>query len=1130
MWKILSGNRGEKKYMKSMMGRSTCREIKQSLGRYLAIMAIVALGVGFFAGLKASKPAMVNTTQHYLEEKQFFDYRLLSTLGFEGEDVEALAAEEGVSHAEGAVSFDILYVNETGNENVLKSHSLTESVNEVQLVAGRMPESDTECVVDSNMFLEDQIGQKIKLSEHNDPDDLEHFKYKEYTITGIVQSSYYIQFERGTTSLGNGKVAGFMYLLPDGFDVDYYTEIFVKFEENFDLYSQEYDAFLEEKEPIWEALTKERARLRFEEIVADAESELADAESELADKKAEAETELADAKKELDDAYAELTDGEIQIADAEKELAEGEKEIADKEQELRDGEQELADNEAQLPGKEQELIDAEKQWNDSNYVVEQKKRELNEQESALLAQEAQIDAGLAQIAAGEQELDAQEAELNAAIDAGYKQETDPDVIAARAQIAAGRQMLADQKTQAEAGLATIQTYKAQIDAGRNALAGADAELGKAMQEINDGKAKLAEGKQEIADAKQEIADGWIQIADAKKEIEDGWAEVEEKKQELADGWVEYNDGLAEYEEGKAEFETEIADAEAKLADARQEIADLEEPSTYVLGRNTNVGYVCFESDSSIVEGIANVFPMFFILVAALVCMTTMNRMVEEQRTQIGVLKALGYSERTIMYKYMFYSGSAVFIGCVGGFLFGTWFFPRVIWSAYGIMYNLVPLEYVFDVKMAVLCLAVSMLCAFGTTWLSCRYELAEVAAQLMRPKSPKAGKRVVLEYIPFIWKRLKFLHKVSVRNIFRYKKRFFMMVIGISGCTALLVTGFGVKDSVTNVASQQYEEIHIYDIGTVFKEELTEDAENRFCEAVSEYGEEWTYAAEQSMDLYVDDQIKALNMIIMKQPENIENFIRLKSKEDVPIPYPQKGELVICRKIAETMDLQVGDQVLLKDEDMREIRVTIGAVCENFVFNYAYLNAETYEEQIGKVPAYKSIFLNLKDGADAHQASAAIMKLDEVSSVTVNEDMLERFDSMMGSMNLIVVVIILCAAALAFIVLYNLTNINITERIREIATIKVLGFYKNETASYVFRENTVLTLIGALTGLVLGFFLHRFVMSKVVVDMVAFDVHVRPISYLYSVLLTFAFAWLVNLLMAGKLDKINMAESLKSVD
>lgn len=1000
--------------MKSMMKKTTLREIRESLGRYLAIMAIVALGVGLFAGLKITKTVMVGSADAFWQAQQLYDYRLVSTLGFEEEDVQALAQKADVRAVQGAMEADVLYTDEQGNDKVLKAHSILENINMLETVAGRLPESDTECVVDDHLYGEEVIGSKIVLSGDNDQDDLDSFRYTEYTIVGTVRSPLYVQFERGTTSLGNGSVSGFVYLLPEGFATDYYTDIYVKFEEDAQVYSDEYDAYMDEREAQWETYCEEQGERRYQSIMTEAEEELADAEQELADEKAEAEVELADAKQELTDA---------------------EKEIADGEKKLEDGEQELADNKEVIAQKERELADA-------RAALEAQEAELASQEEAL--------AGMMQGQA-----------------AGMQYQMPADM--ARQQLEAG---------------------KAQIEEG-------EAELRKARGQIRDAGEEIEESRQELADARQEVEDGW----------------------------QEYNDA-------KAEFDEKIADAEQKLADARAEIADIEKPDTYVLGRETNTGYVCFESDSSIVEGIANVFPVFFFLVAALVCMTTMNRMVEEQRTQIGVLKALGYGEARIMGKYLFYSGSAAFTGCVAGYLAGIRLFPLVIWQAYGVMYRFGGIVYAFDWATAVLCLAVSLLCSMGTTWASCRHELREVAAELMRPKSPKAGKRIFLEWIPFIWNRMKFLHKVSVRNIIRYKRRFLMMVIGISGCTALLLTGFAIRDSVTTVADRQFEEIQTYAVGVTLKDGVTKEDLSLLEELdqiVADNGGDYGLAVETSMDLETADGIKSVKLIAAAEPESFGAYFDLHTPAGEPIAYPQAREVVICNKLSERYRIRAGDTITLFNEDREELQAVVSGVCENYIYNYVYVNEETYRKATGET-GYQSVYVNLPAEADVYGVGASLMKAEHVTAVAVNRDMLLRVSRMMTSMNYIVFVIIACAGALAFIVLYNLNNINITERIREIATIKVLGFYKKETATYVFRENTVLTGIGCAVGLVLGRLLHIYVMHEVDIDMMSFDVHVEPVSYLLSILLTFVFTWLINRIMSGKLDKINMAESLKSVD
>ena len=1000
------------------MGRTTLREIRQSFGRYIAILAIVALGVGFFAGLKMVKPAMIEMAEDYWEDTQLFDYRLLSTLGFQEEDVDFFAAQEDVRAAEGAVSADILCVDDEQNEKVMMVHSLMENINRVRLTAGRMPQETYECVVDSGLYTQDKLGEKILLSEDNQEEDRELFAYEEYTIVGIAQSSYYVNFERGNTSLGNGRISGFMYILPEGFACDYFTEIFVRFDQKLPLYSQKYKDYMEEKEELWDQLCAQRAKERYDSILEDAQTELDDARAELNDKETEAQEELAKAETELNDAQQEIEDGKAKLAD---------------------GWQELEDKEAQL--KEQEEL------------ISRQETELEAQKQALQA---------------------------AAIDPASQ-------------------------------LGAMQGQLGQTGAIDPAL-----QLAAMQEQISQAQAQLSEARQQIEAAKR-------QLSEARKELEEKENELLEAEEELTDGWQEYNDSYEEFQE-------KIEDARQEIEDAQAKVDDIEEPDHYVLGRNTNVGYVCFDNDSQIIDSIANVVPLFFFMVAALVCITTMNRMVEEQRTQIGVLKALGYGEAAIMSKYLFYSGSAALLGGALGFVGGTWLFPKVIWAAYCIMYRMAPVEYLFDGGLALISFAVAILCSVGATWFSCRNELLEVAANLMRPKAPKAGKRVLLEHVPFIWKRLKFLHKVSVRNILRYKKRFFMMVAGISGCTALLVTGFGLKDSISDVALKQFNEIQIYDMSVALRDPADNGViKKEVADLLARGADSYAFFHEGSVDLVMESEVKSVNLVI-PQEGRTEGFLDFHTIKGEEVVFPNDGEAVLSNKLAQQYGISVGDEILVRDEDMHQISVRVSGVFQNFVYNYICIAQSTYQTMTGEEPEYKTIYVNLKEDQEPHQVSAAFMGLEEVSGVTVNADTQQRFLNMMSSLDYVVLLIILCAAFLAFIVIYNLTNINITERLREIATLKVLGFFGSEAASYVFRENILLTVIGAAVGLVLGRILHAFVMSQINIDMIAFDVHVKPMSYLYSVLLTAAFTCFVNLFMSVKLERINMAESLKSVD
>lgn len=1066
--------------MKSMMKRNTFREIKKSFGRYFAILAIIALGVAFFSGLKITQSVMVHSADVYLKDLQFYDYRLVSTLGFTEENVEALAEKEDVRAAEGAVSAEVLYKDAGENERVIKMHSITEKVNKLKLVAGEMPQSADECVVDSVLFSEDAIGSKLVLSENNTTDDLDKFAYKEYTITGLVQSPCYIQFERGNTSIGNGRISGFAYILKDGFAVDYDTEIYIKFDEDYDIYSDEYDSYMDAKEADWEAYTKEQADIRYEKIVKDAQDELDEKKEELEEKRAEAEAELESAKQQLTDGETEISDGKNQIASAKTELSA-------KASELQSGKDALSSKAAELESASQQI---------------------SGQESALAAKKAEYEQGLNAYLAAKQQVTDQRNSLEAA----------------KAQLMENTPGYEEMLAQIEAGLTEVAGAEAELNAKNAELEAAAGQLSSAESQLAAAKQQIEDGKNALAAAEAELTDGENQLAAAKEQIEEKEDQLEAAETELADG-------LLQYQEKQSEFDEQMQDADDQIADAQSKIDEIEKPETYVLDRNTNVGYVCLKNDSGVVKGIANVFPVFFFLVAALICMTTMNRMVEEQRTQIGVLKALGFSEGKIMGKYLFYSGSAAISGTLIGYVLGIHFFPLVIITAYGIVYKMGGIYYVSDLPLALVSLTVAVFCSVGTTWLSCHKELKEVAADLMRPKAPKAGKRVFLEHVPFIWKRLKFLQKVSVRNIVRYKKRFFMMVIGISGCTALLVMGFGVRDSVVAVADQQYEEIQLYDIGVTLKDgKMPGEADLKSLDSVLEKeNAAGMYAMEKTIDLVTDKGTKSIHMVAVENPDEVGDFISLHTKKQEPIAYPKEGEAVLSKKVAETYAVKKGDTILLRDSDNNEMHLKVTGICENHIYNYVYIAPESYEKQIGDV-VFKNVYVRLPDASDIHEVSAALMKADGVTAVTVNSDMLSRISQMMSCMNYIVIIIIICAGALAFIVLYNLNNINITERVREIATIKVLGFYPKETASYVFRENMVLTAIGCGLGLILGKWFHRFVMGEIQIDMVSFNVQINAVSYLFSVLLTMGFAWIVNCMMTGKLERINMAESLKSID
>lgn len=555
-----------------------------------------------------------------------------------------------------------------------------------------------------------------------------------------------------------------------------------------------------------------------------------------------------------------------------------------------------------------------------------------------------------------------------------------------------------------------------------------------------------------------------------------------------------------------------------------------ECNSYLLDRSTNIGYVCFENDANIVKGIARVFPVFFILVAVLVVMTTMSRMVEEQRTQMGVLKALGYSGGQIAMKYVIYSGVAAVAGCLIGFFGGCYVFPTVIWKVYKIMYGFTDeLVYVWDIGLFLISLIVSILCSVGVTLWGIARELRAVPAELIRPRAPKNGKRIFFERITFLWKRLPFLHKVSLRNVVRYRRRFLMMVIGIAGCTALLIAGQGIRDSIVTVPKAQYEEIEHYD----YLVRLVPGASRVgfLSGGMNDYILDFTFVNYASVTVLNGRKTKTANCVVPMHEKECVRFVSFeKPGKRTEIAFPGKGECILSEKMAGQLGVSEGDTVRCRKEGGAEFEVRVSGIFRNYVGDLIYMGTETYTEGTGEAPVFDSCFARADEGLDVFETGGRLIADRSVLTVSVNREFRDRIESMLSSLDYIVILVIACAAALAFIVLYNLTNINITERLREIATIKVLGFYSTETAMYVFRENMLLTVVGAIAGIPLGILLHRFVMSQIQIDMVFFNVHVGTRSFVMSMVYTFVFAVLVDLVMIRRLERINMAESMKSIE
>ena len=1158
------------------------RTIRGTASRFWAIFAIVALGVGFLAGLLASTPDMRYSGDLYFDGTRLFDLRIAGTLGLTDGDLDALEQVEGVESAMAAYSTDMLVETAQGDVLVTRIHSLPEGeldssregwINQFELIEGRMPEKPGECLVEHNSDLTGEaaeIGDRLVVSADNkDPEDT--LARMEYEVVGIVESSYYFSYEREPASVGNGSVGMVMYIPQEDFSLESYTDIYLSVAGAAALEAPgaEYEALVEEVSDRVEEISGERCEVRLAEIRADAQEELDEGWAEYYDAKAEADEEFADARAELDEGWAELADGQAELDDAVARLEDGKAELISSESALSANEAKLPDILAEQRAPIDEgwaaLEEGKKELSDRQDQLESCRDQLSEAQQGLAALQQSADALTAQLNALKAQLDQAKADANydaleaavaaaqAELDAhgGYDAWYAADPAAADAaqaalnaaqtafdgakQAVAPYQAAVDQASGQLDGLngqiATLSQTVAALEQGITALeqgiAAGEQEIAAREDQLNQAEAAYAAAEKDaynqIAAGREQIRLGWLEILDGQNEIDDAQAELDSGRAEL-------EDGEAEYAQQKADADAELAEALAELEDGQAELDDLELPEWYVLDRETNVSYASFKSNIEKVEAVAKVFPIFFFLVAALVVLTTMTRMVDEERLQIGTMKALGYGKGAIVTKYLLYALVASVLGSAAGLAIGLTVLPTVIWNAYEVMYRLPKMYCLFHPTFSLISSGALILCTLAATLSACWASLHEQPASLMLPRAPKAGKRILLERIGFFWRRLKFTYKVTARNLFRYKKRFFMTVIGISGCTALLVTGFGLHDSISDIVNRQFGDIFTYNLSITLHEETDLSDPDLRALLRSDKIENWLpIHQEESSNTYGDDTFTTY-LYVPQDYKRIDEIVDLHTRlGQEPVSLTQNG-IVITEKMSERTGKGIGDTIELQNGDKKTGTFTITGVVENYVENYVYMTEDLYAEQFGEKPEYTMIAATTADNSqDARDAlSAELFELDCISGVSFTEDLKATFSSMMQKIDTIVVVIIFCAGLLAFVVLYNLTNINITEREKEIATIKVLGFFDREVDAYVYRESIALALIGTLVGLVLGIYLHMFVIYTVEVDAVMFGRTIRAQSYLFSALLTMAFALLVNLVMHRKLKQISMVESMKA--
>lgn len=927
--------------MNKVLLKDTFRELWKTKSRFIAIFAIVALGTGFFAGVKVTCPDMKLTADQYFENYNLMDFKVVSTYGLNQEDIEAISSVPGIDDVMPAYSMDVI-INTESEERVARVHSIPNEgdiyINRTRVIEGRLPEKSGECVIEKSKYanVELEIGDNIKLNTGKEDKAISDFFNKDiFKIVGYVETPYYLTFEKGTSTLGNGSVSMFTMIPEEDFKMDVFTEVFLTLEnkEHLSAFSDEYKNVVSDKTKELEAIADDREEARFNEI-------------------------YNEAKAKIDDAKKELSDGE--------------------------------------------------------------------------------------------------------------------------------------KKQQE-------------------------ELSKALEKLKTAEKEISSGKQKLADRKKIFI-----------------KEIVLAEEELVNSEKELGKGQQEYASKKVESDKKLDDARKEISEAEKKINEIEKPKWYILDRKSNAGYSSYQEDTEKVDAIAKIFPVFFFIVAAFVCLTTMTRMVEEHRTQIGTYKALGYSNFNIALKYLIYTASASVFGSIFGLIVGMKLFPFVIANAYGMLYMMPPTLTPFRIDYAFWITLGALVATSLAVYFACYNELREQPAQLMRPRSPKMGKRVFLERIPFIWNRLNFFSKVTIRNLFRYKKRLVMTLLGVAGCTSLILAGFGLRDGISSIVPKQYGEVFYFDSMVIIDENSnSNDKLNLMDDLNSDPNITDTINVRlKNLKAGGGEMWQKIYLMVPEDTTKLQNFIsihRMENKE--PIKLSDDG-VVIGEKLAELLDLHPGSEIKIKDDEFKEITVKVAAINENYALHYIYMTPALYEKVFGEKPVFNSILVNMENTTQLTEDSLSNAFIDNkaVLQVSFTSGTKKGFSDMVGNLNSVVFIMIISAGALAFVVLYNLTNININERIREIASIKVLGFYDIEVSQYVFRENIILTLINTCFGLLGGIVLNKFVLTTSETDVVMFGREIYWYSYIYAAALTLVFAVLVNIVMHYKLKKISMIESLKSVE
>ena len=1060
---------------KTALHKDIYRTITGTLPRFLSIFFIVVLGVAFYAGIRVTQKDMHITADHQFDDSKLMDVKVMGTLGISKGNLESIRKLSKSEDIEGGYSTDVISKKQgSDDEHAVKVMAETKKLNQMTIIKGTLPDKSGECLVDEWYASQNglEVGDTLELSSGTEDDLSDTLNDTTYKITGIGRSAEYLSRSRGSTTIGTGTLSGFIVVEKSEFSSDIYTEVYItaKGAKTERAYSDAYDNKVKELEEQLKSISKEENKKRLGSVQKEAQDKIAKKERTF--------------KKERKKVLNKLDKAEKQLKDSRKKLDASKSELEQSRKKLADAKAQIRTAKAQYQTGIKQISSAREQLKTQKQTIKTKSSQLDEQEVQLEKKEQQIDQALQAGAISEQEAQASLTQINA-----------------------GKQQ--------------IKKAKAQISSGRKQLQAAQTKIANAEKTLNQKSSQLKRAKQTITYNEAKLVTG-------QKQIDEGTVKLKEAETKLIDG-------ERSLKRSRKKAEKKLNDAKKKIKDAKEDVKNIKQGKWYILNREKMQSYVEYGQEADRIAALGQVVPVIFFLVAALVSLTAMTRMVEEQRTQIGMMKALGYNGFNIAMKYVSYALAATLTGSILGAVIGEKLLPWIIINAYKMMYTglgdvYTPLETEYSVMAAGLAVGVVVFAVLS----ACYKELREKPAQLMRPVAPKEGKRILLERIPFLWKRLSFIWKATMRNLFRYKKRFFMTIFGIGGCMALLLLGFGIKDSISAISKNQYGEIITYDFSITYKDGIKNAAKEEFVNWTrkQDHMTDLMEVSESAVTIRANGEKQDATMILPMSKDNFDGYITLQDRKSKTRYKLDDEGIILTEKAASLLGVSKGDTITIKKSRDHTVKAKISQITENYLQHKVYMTPKLYAELYHKKAEPTGIYCIEKNISKKkmQENGKKILARDEAAALHFSSDDAKTMEDMVNNLNIVVVVLIVSAGLLAFVVLYNLNNINISERRMELATIKVLGFYDGEVGAYIYRENILLTILGTIAGIILGILLHKYVIFTTEVDLIMFGRQIYLPSYVYSILLTIAFSILVNFFMYFQLKKIDMVESLKSTE